>query len=257
MRLDAFLAEKGLVKSRTRAAEMIKNGLVTVNGKTAAKPSLEVDEGDEISVKDEENTFVGRGGLKLEGALKEFSLDVGGKICADIGASTGGFTDCLLSHGAKHVYAVDAGHGQLDEKLISDSRVTNLEGINARYMTDDTLPEKCTVAVMDLSFISQTLVLPALTKIITPDADVVTLIKPQFECGRAALSKNGIVKDKKQHIMAIRSVTSAAVSCGLMPQKIALSPIKGGDGNREFLLYAKYGGHSLVTEDDIRRVTDE
>lgn len=252
MRLDLYLSSKGLVKSRTRASEMISGGFVTVNGKSITKPAYDVDENDSVTITGEEHGFVGRGGMKLDGALDVFGISVDGFVCADIGASTGGFTDCLLQRGASRVYAVDSGHGQLDEKLRNDPRVINLEGINARYMDGETLPEKCDIAAADLSFISQTLVLGGMTNILKPGGTVVTLIKPQFECGKSALSKNGIVRDKKQHIAAIRQVLSCAVSVGLMPQKITASQITGGDGNREFLMFATLGGIVNVTENDIR-----
>lgn len=257
MRLDTYLASNGLAKSRTRAAELISGGYVTVNGKVETKPSREVSETDDIVVTGEEHGFVGRGGMKLDGALTRFGIDVTGFVCGDIGASTGGFTDCLIKRGARHVYAVDAGHGQLDSSLIVDPRVTSLEGVNARYMTKDTLPEKCDMVVSDLSFISQTLVIPAITDILKPDGLFITLIKPQFECGRSALNKNGIVKDKNEHLCALRSVVSCAVSCGLMPKKIMPSPIKGGDGNREFLMLAEFGGTPCITDNDLREAVNE
>ena len=257
MRLDVYLFEKGLAKSRSRASEMISGGYVTVDGKTVTKPSCDVDDSKDVKVTGEEHGFVGRGGIKLDGALTRFGIDVSGMICADIGASTGGFTDCLLGRGASHVYSVDSGHDQLDEKLKADSRVTNIEGCNARYLDETVIPEKCDCAVCDVSFISQTLIIPAVVGLLRDGGIYVALIKPQFECGREAIGKGGIVKDKKQHIAAIRRVFSSAVQHGLAPQKLMKSTIKGGDGNTEFLFYATLGGMPNVNENQIREVVNE
>ncbi len=255
MRLDSYLAEKGLAKSRTKAAELISSGKVTLNGRPVTKPSFDINENDPggITVNDD-SPFVGRGGIKLEGAVEAFGISVTGKICADIGASTGGFTDCLLSHGAARVYAVDSGHNQLDGRLAADSRVDNLEGCNARYLDESIIPEKCALAVCDLSFISQTLVIPAVKKILSDDGEFVTLVKPQFECGREALGKNGVVKDKKQHIFALRKVVSCLRENGFAATGLMKSPIKGGEGNVEFLIHAVCGspGRDIVTDEKIR-----
>lgn len=259
MRLDVYLAGIGLAKSRSRAAQLITGGFVAVNGKVVAKSSYDVTETDEVRLLGEEHRYVGRGGMKLEGALDRFHLDVRGLICADIGASTGGFTDCLLQRGAAHVYAVDSGHGQLDPKLANDSRVTNIEGCNARYLTVEQLSitgpcgERCQCAVSDLSFISQTLVLPAVSGILVDDAIYIALIKPQFECGREAVGRGGLVKDKRQHIAAIKRVMESAVLSGLAPCGIMKSPITGGDGNTEFLMYAVKNGAASVSD---RAVTE-
>lgn len=246
MRLDVSLANTGLAKSRSRAAQLISGGFVSVNGKIITKSSYDVAETDEIRLLGEEHRYVGRGGMKLEGALDRFSVDVSGLICADVGASTGGFTDCLLQRGAAHVYAIDSGHDQLDPKLRNDNRVTSLEGCNARYLTVDQLGESCRCAVSDLSFISQTLVLPAISGILTDGAVYIALIKPQFECGREAVGRGGIVKNPKQHIAAIRRVLTCAAETGLAPRGIMKSPITGGDGNTEFLMYAVKHGTASV-----------
>ncbi len=252
MRLDVYLANAGLAKSRSRAAQLIDGGFVAVNGKVITKSSHDITETDEVTLLGEEHRYVGRGGMKLEGALERFRIEVNGLVCADIGASTGGFTDCLLQRGADHVYAVDSGHGQLDPKLAGDSRVTNIEGCNARYLTPEQLSgsseERCQCAVSDLSFISQTLVLPAVSGILADGAIYIALIKPQFECGREAVGRGGIVKDKKQHISAIRRVLDSAMLNGLMPCSIMKSPITGGDGNTEFLMYAVKNGTATVTD---------
>lgn len=257
MRLDIYLFRNGLAKSRTRAGELISGEFVQVNGSIVKKASYDVSDEDEIVLLGEEHSFVGRGGMKLEEALKRFDIDVKDMICADIGASTGGFTDCLLKRGAAKVYAVDSGHGQLEESLREDERVINLEGINARFLSEEIIPEKCGIAVIDLSFISQTLVLPAVKNILSENAIVITLIKPQFECGRSALNKNGIVRDKKMHVSAIRTVIASATENGLMPKGLIKSPVKGGDGNTEFLLLAGNYGTASVTDDFIKGVADE
>ena len=257
MRLDVYLANSGLAKSRSRAAQLISGGFVSVNGKIITKSSYDTAETDEILLLGEEHRFVGRGGMKLEGALERFAVDVTGLICADIGASTGGFTDCLLQRGATHVYAIDSGHDQLDAKLAEDQRVTNLEGCNARYLPPELLGESCDCAVSDLSFISQTLVLPAVASILKDHAVYIALIKPQFECGRDAVGRGGLVKDKKQHIAAIRRVVSCAMENNLAPSGIMKSPIEGGDGNTEFLMFAIKHGIASVSEKDITEAVYE
>lgn len=254
MRLDLYLVSEFGVKSRTKSAELISEGHVLVNEKAVTKPSYNVNpENDTVKIT-EMQKYVSRGGYKLEGAVERFNISVDGKVCADIGASTGGFTDCLLSIGAAHVYAIDAGHDQLDKKLLCDPRVTSIEGKNARDLDESTIDEKCEFAVCDLSFISQTLVIPAMKNILTEDAELVSLIKPQFECGRAALGKNGVVKDKKQHMAAIRRVFSSLRENGYGIKGLILSPIKGGDGNTEFLVYAKRGEKDTFTDDGIAEV---
>lgn len=252
MRLDVYLAATGLAKSRNRAAELISGGYVTVGGKVVTKASHPVDETDEVLVTGEEHAFVGRGGMKLDAALARFGTDVAGLVCADIGASTGGFTDCLLKRGAVRVYAVDSGSGQLDPVLREDGRVINLENTNARYLDESVIPELCRLAVADLSFISQTLVIDAVNRILSDDGTYIALIKPQFECGREAVGKGGIVKDKKQHTAAVRKVLSCAAAAGLAPQAVMKSPIKGGDGNTEFLFIARKGEITRVTEREIQ-----
>ncbi len=257
MRLDLALAAQGLVKSRTRARELIEKGFVSVGGRTVLKPSFDVDETALLAVSGEDHPYVGRGGMKLEAALDRFGIDPSGLVCADIGASTGGFTDCLLQRGAAKVYAVDAGHGQLDPVLAADPRVENLEGINARSLSREIVPEPCALTVCDLSFISQTLVLPALKTVLTEDAAYIGLVKPQFECGREALSKNGIVKDPKQHTAALRKVLTALDAAGLGAVGVMKSPLRGGDGNTEFLVCAKAGALRSVTERDITEAVHE
>ncbi len=238
MRLDVFMTETALAESRTRAAELIRGGLVSVNGKHITKPSAEVKEDDNVALSDGGLRYVGRGALKLLAAAETWHIDFSDLVCADIGASTGGFTEVMLELGAKRVYAVDIGHGQLHPRLAGDSRVVNLEGVNARYMDADTLGERVDAVCADLSFISQTLVLEAISKILRPGGFYVGLIKPQFEAGPKSIGKGGIVKDVRAHTEAVQKVVSFAASVGFECVGLIPSPITGGDGNREFL--AKY-----------------
>lgn len=243
MRLDIYLSKKGLAKSRSYAAELIKNKCVKVNGITVDKPSFDVaEEGERVEVSRELYSFVGRGGIKLEAAINFFGLDITGAVAVDVGASTGGFTDCLLRKGASKVYAVDSGHGQLHMSLRNDERVINMEGCNARLISPSLIGETCSVAVCDLSFISQTYIIENVYSVLCDGGIFITLIKPQFECGKNALSKGGIVRDGKYHAMALRKVCTAAVQCGFSVCGIIRSPITGGDGNTEFLAYMKKGG---------------
>lgn len=251
MRLDVYLVEAGLSKSRSYAVSLIKGGLVTVDGKTVTKPSFDVSD-ESVLVTGEVHPYVGRGGVKLEGALDTFGIDVSGLVAVDIGASTGGFTDCLLKRGAKKVFAVDSGHGQLDESLKNDCRVVDLEGVNAKNLSRGVLPEKCDIAVCDVSFISQTYIIPEIPGVITEDGTFVTLIKPQFECGRVALRKGGIVKDKKYHYEAVKRVAECAAECGLLCCGVCPSPVEGGDGNREFLACFKKKCQSPIGDEQIK-----
>ena len=257
MRADVYLAEKGLCESRSRAKGYIESGMLYVNGVNVKKCSFDVTENDEVELRGEVLPFVSRGGLKLLGAIEAFSLDVNGLTCVDIGASTGGFTDCLLQHGAKKVYAVDCGRAQLHHSLIADPRVKSIENFNARELTDKTLGEKCDLAVMDVSFISQTLLHEAVSSVLKDGGTFISLIKPQFEAGRSALSKGGIVKDQRTHISVIRSVTRSANAFGLALTDLIPSPIEGGDGNREYLASFILDGIQTVepSDDFLKRIT--
>lgn len=241
MRLDTYLFEKGIAGSRTKAKILIDSGRVIISGKTITKPSFVVNENDKIEIlPSEQKEFVGRGGIKLEAALDAFSISPKGKICCDIGASTGGFTDCLLMRGANRVYAIDSGSNQLDIKLRNDERVVSLENTNARYITADTIRgEYADLVVMDVSFISQKLLYPAIKSIAARGADVVTLIKPQFEAGRENISKNGIVKDEKVRRKVIEDLKQNAEILGFQYMGLIESPIKGGSGNTEYLIHYK------------------
>ncbi len=252
MRLDVYLTETGQAKSRSKAAEIIGGGFVLVNGMRVTKASLNVTETDAVEVTGKPYDYVSRGGLKLEGALDGFGVDVTGMTALDIGASTGGFTDCLLKRGAAKVYAVDAGHDQLDESLRCDPRVVSMEGFNARELSTDVIGEPIGVMVSDLSFISQTYILPTLPPLAAENGVLISLIKPQFECGREALNKNGIVKDKKFHAAAIKKVLKAASDAGFIPIGLMKSTITGGDGNVEYLYLAVRG----ISPADPRRVEE-
>ena len=257
MRADVYLAENGLCESRSRAKSYIEGGMLYVNGINVKKCSFDITENDQVELRGEVIPFVSRGGLKLLGAINGFSLDVCGLTCVDIGASTGGFTDCLLQHGAKKVYAVDCGKGQLHRSLLNDPRVESIESFNARELTAETLGEKCDLAVMDVSFISQTLLHGAVRSVLKDGGMFVSLIKPQFEAGRAALGKGGIVKDKKVHISVIRSVTRSANAFGLALTGLIPSPIEGGDGNTEYLAsFVMSGIQTLeLTDEFLKKVT--
>lgn len=236
MRLDSYLVKYSFAESRTRAARLIDEGFVMLDGKTARKASLEIDENDPPTVTVSlEERYVGRGGLKLETALDSFEIDVTKKSMLDVGASTGGFTDCLLQRGAAHVTAVDSGRGQLHQKLREDVRVTSIEGFNAREI--DKMGSCFDGAVIDVSFISQTLILPALSAVIADEGFLVSLIKPQFEAGRQAIGKKGIVKSEKDRELSVLRVLDCARLHGLSARGVIRSPILGGDGNREFLAY--------------------
>ena len=253
MRLDLYLTENGYTDSRERAKRLILAGSVRVNGAVITKPAFDLD-GGEIAV--EQESFVGRGGEKLEGALRAFSVDPAGMRAIDIGASTGGFTHCLLLHGATHVTALDAGCGQLHSSLASDARVRNLEKYNARELSREDVGQ-FDLAVMDVSFISQTYILPRLPAVLLPTGLAITLIKPQFEAGRAALNKKGLVKDPRDRLLAVRRVLDSARECGLVPRGLIRSPITGGDGNIEYLALFALAGEDLVGDSIIDRIVLE
>lgn len=252
MRLDVFLTDSGYTKSRSRASECIKAGLVTVNGSVKTKPSFEIIGDESISLLGAPHGYVGRGGLKLEGALDHFGIDVSGMRAVDIGASTGGFTDCLLKRGASFVVAIDSGHGQLDGSLLEDPRVRSIEGSNARNLTPETVGFEVDIAVADVSFISQTLILPAAYSVLRDGGIYIGLVKPQFECGAAALGKNGIVRDKRHHRAAVEKVALGAAAVGFSLCGIAESPVYGGDGNREFLIYLARSDGGMTYEKFIK-----
>ena len=258
MRADVYLATHGICESRTRAALSIDNGLLYVNGKNVTKCSFDISDNDQVELRGEVIPYVGRGGIKLAGAIEAFKLKVHGTVCVDIGASTGGFTDCLLKNGAKRVYAVENGKGQLHASLVSDERVISIENFNARGLDESVLGEKCDIAVMDVSFISQTYLHQGVSKVLKNGGLFVSLIKPQFEVGREHIGRGGIVKDRASHVSAIEAVIRSAYENGLVLKSIIRSPITGGDGNREYLALFGLGGNEsfLPTKDFLKKLTE-
>ncbi|MGQ0763582.1 MAG: TlyA family RNA methyltransferase [Acidobacteriota bacterium] len=235
-RIDKLLVDRGLTDSRTKAQALVMAGAVLVDEQLVRKPSELFDKSSNIRIKDDATSrYVGRGGIKLEAALREFKLDVHGLLCIDVGASTGGFTDCLLQNGAPGVVAIDVGHNQLDWKIRNDPRVKVREGVNARYLKPSDFDEQFDFATIDLSFISLTKVLPAIRPLLTEAGRIVALIKPQFEVGKGEIGKGGIVKDPAQHQRVVQEINAAAESLGLQTAGVIESPIKGADGNVEFL----------------------
>ncbi len=232
--MDVALVERGLTASRERAQEAIRAGLVEVNGKPVTRPAHRIGDTDQLVVTGDPIGYVGRGGLKLEAALDRFQIDPAGLTCLDVGASTGGFTDCLLRRGAAHVFAVDVGRDQLHPDLRGDSRVTVLEGTDIRNL--EQLPEVPSLAAVDVSFISLAQVLPAVARLLSPHGRIVALIKPQFEVGRQGLGKGGIVKDPRQHTLAVEKVLDCGRAAGFRPSEVEVSPVLGTEGNREFLV---------------------
>jgi 23S rRNA (cytidine1920-2'-O)/16S rRNA (cytidine1409-2'-O)-methyltransferase len=242
IRLDQLLVERGLAASRERARALILAGRVRVGGAAARKAGDLVKPDDAIELETPDHPYVGRGGVKLAHALDRFAIAVEGRIALDIGASTGGFTDVLLRRGASRVVALDVGHGQLDWSLRQDPRVTVLERVNARTLTPDLLPEEARrfgVVVIDVSFISLAYILPAVPPLLDGDADVVALVKPQFEAGRDQVGRGGIVRDPAVHAQAIEAVAAAADKIGLMRVATTSSPIEGAEGNKEFFLHLR------------------
>jgi 23S rRNA (cytidine1920-2'-O)/16S rRNA (cytidine1409-2'-O)-methyltransferase len=237
-RLDVSLVERKLAQSREKAQALILAGQVLVDGQKADKAGHNVSTKSKIEIL-ESPRYVGRGGLKLEAALDHFRIRPTGKVCLDIGSSTGGFTDCLLQHGASRVYAIDVGTGQLDWKLRNDPRVIVQEQVNARFLSREQIPERIDLAVCDVSFISITMILPVLPDLLAENAEMVILVKPQFELERHQVGKGGIIRDPELHLQACRRVRDAVQQLGYRSEIIP-SPILGAEGNQEFLLYARH-----------------
>lgn len=256
-RLDVWLVEHNQFPSRERAQAAIMAGRVLVNGKTIDKSGYGVSENDQIEVKGDDMPYVSRGGLKLAKALECFGITVQGKICLDIGASTGGFTDCLLKHGAAKVFAVDVGYGQLDWSLRTDPRVVVMERTNARYLTPEQLNSVAELATVDVSFISLRVVLPALLPLVSENADLVTLIKPQFEAGRERVGKKGVVRSQMIHYDVLKEVLAAVGNIGLACHGLSYSPVKGPEGNIEFLAHWRRKGYEDIAPVDPVQVVDE
>lgn len=236
-RLDVLLVKKGLASSREKAKAIIMSGIVFVDGQREDKAGSTFDEKQQIIIKGKTLKYVSRGGLKLEKAMNNFGISLEGKVCMDVGASTGGFTDCMLQNGAIKVYSVDVGHGQLDWKLRNDERVVCMERTNMRYMTEDDIEEKASFVSIDVSFISLTKILPAVSRILETEGQVVALIKPQFEAGREKVGKKGVVRDPKVHEEVIEKICDFASSNGFLLLHLDYSPIKGPEGNIEYLLH--------------------
>lgn len=239
-RLDVLLVKKGLASSREKAKAMIQAGNVEVKGmKEIKKAGTMVEEGLELLLKEPPLKYVGRGGLKLEKALESFGISLEGKTCMDIGASTGGFTDCMLQHGAAKVYAIDVGHDQLAERLRTDERVVSMEGTNVRELTREDIKDKISFASIDVSFISLTKVLEPAGALLSEGGELCCLVKPQFEAGRANIGKRGIVKDWRAHREVLNRLTAYALTLGLSVLHLDFSPIKGQEGNIEYLLHLR------------------
>lgn len=259
IRLDVFLVNKGLVQSRERAKALIMAGQVYILNQKCDKAGMMVDEETTAAeIRGETLKYVSRGGLKLEKAMQVFPITLENKVAMDIGASTGGFTDCMLQNGARKVFAVDVGYGQFAWKLRQDERVVNMERTNIRYVTPEQIGEPLDFASIDVSFISLKLVLPVAKELLSENGEIVALIKPQFEAGRGQVGKKGVVRDINVHYSVIESTVEFAESIGLTPCGLSFSPVKGPEGNIEYLVFLKKGGgESAVSEDLIHQVVDE
>ncbi len=231
------MTQRGLAESREKAKALIMAGQVYLNGQKELKAGAAVKPDDEIEVRGSRNPFVSRGGLKLQKAAEKFDIDLSGCVCMDIGASTGGFTDCMLSHGAKKVYSIDVGYGQLAWKLRTDERVVNMERTNFRYVTHEQIPEDIDFASVDVSFISLKIILPVLRELLKSDGQAVCLIKPQFEAGREKIGKKGVVRDPQVHIEVVENTVAFALENGFDVKNLDFSPIKGPEGNIEYLMH--------------------
>ena len=255
-RLDVVLTEQGYFESRQKAQATIMSGLVFVNGQRVDKAGYAVADGAVIEVRGKAIPYVSRGGLKLEKAMQVFPVRLEGKICADIGASTGGFSDCMLQNGAAKVYAVDTGYGKLDWKIRSDPRVVALERTNARYLTHEQIPETLDFASVDVSFISLRLILPALRGVLSDRGEVVCLVKPQFEAGREKVGKKGVVRDPKVHLEVLEHFLVHADEADFTVKDMTFSPIKGPEGNIEYLGYLA-AGRSAPWPGDLKALVEE
>lgn len=245
IRLDLMIVEKGLVQSRQRGQALIMAGKVLVNNRPVDKCGALVSEDDKIVLKENDIPYVSRGGLKLENALKSFEIDVNGLVCLDVGASTGGFTDCLLQHGARRVFAVDVGYGQLAWKLRQDPRVVVIERTNIRHMPAGSLPQPVDLVTIDVSFISLKIVVPAVLKFLKKDGIILALLKPQFEVGKGKVGKGGVVRDPALHNEVITNLSAFFADIGLLRKSVIPSPLSGPKGNREFIIFLQKPKKSL------------
>lgn len=235
-RLDAAVFEQGFCDSREKAKTLIMAGVVYVNNQKADKPGMQIKDDDSIEVRSNPLKYVSRGGLKLEKAMSSFDIKLDGLVCADIGASTGGFTDCMLQNGAKKVYSIDVGYGQLAWKLRTDPRVVNMERTNFRYVTKEQVPDELSFASVDVSFISLSLIVPVMRTLMRNDACAVCLIKPQFEAGRDKIGKKGVVRDKSVHVEVVDNIIGMMLNNGFSVSGLDYSPVKGPEGNIEYLI---------------------
>lgn len=259
IRLDVYLTDKGLTTSRERAKALIMAGQVYVKNQKCDKAGTMLDEDEkDVEIRGEQLKYVSRGGLKLEKAMKEFSITLADKVTMDIGASTGGFTDCMLQNAAKKVFAVDVGYGQFAWKLRQDPRVVNMERTNIRYVTHDDIGEYIDFASIDVSFISLKLVLPTVYNLLSDNGEIVALIKPQFEAGKGQVGKKGVVRDKNIHFNVIRTIIDFAVDSGFKVLGLSYSPIKGPEGNIEYLAYLKKSTDTAeVTDEEISLIVEK
>lgn len=259
IRLDVFMVNKGLAQSRERAKAIIMAGQVYIDNQKCDKAGMMVDEDTTTAeIRGETLKYVSRGGLKLEKAMSAFPITLEGKVAMDIGASTGGFTDCMLQNGAKKVFAVDVGYGQFAWKLRQDSRVVNMERTNIRYVTPEQIGEPLDFASIDVSFISLKLVLPVAYELLKDGGEIAALIKPQFEAGREQVGKKGVVRDIKVHYEVVRNTINTALEIGFSVQGLTYSPVKGPEGNIEYLVYLKKSSDGcIVTNTDIHNIIEE
>ncbi len=256
-RLDVLLVEQGLADSREKAKAIIMSGIVYVDNNKEDKAGTTFEETARIEVRGNTLKYVSRGGLKLEKAMNNFGVTLEGKVCMDVGASTGGFTDCMLQNGAVKVYSVDVGHGQLAWKLRNDERVVCMEKTNIRYVTPDDIDDVIEFASIDVSFISLTKVLPAVRELMTHDGEIVCLIKPQFEAGREKVGKKGVVRELSTHIEVVQMIVDYARANGFRTLHLSYSPIKGPEGNIEYLLHITKDESRENEEFDIRALVEE
>lgn len=256
-RLDIVMAAQGLAESREKAKAIIMSGIVYIDNQKCDKPGQQVTEDAPIEVRGDTLKYVSRGGLKLEKAINEFNIDLTERACMDVGASTGGFTDCMLQNGAKTVYSVDVGYGQLAWKLRTDPRVVNLERTNIRYVDSGIIKHTLDFVSVDVSFISLKLIIPVIYKLMNTGAETVCLIKPQFEAGREKVGKKGVVRDRGVHLEVVTKIIEFAKAAGLAPVGLSFSPIKGPEGNIEYLMYAKKDGIYTITDEIINEIINK
>ena len=253
-RLDVYLTENGYAETREKAKAYIMSGIIFVNDQKEDKAGTMIKEDDVVEMRGKQMPYVSRGGYKLEKAVDSFSIDLTGCVCMDVGASTGGFTDCMLQNGAVKVYSVDVGYGQLAWKLRCDERVVNLERTNARYLTHENVPDEIDFTSVDVSFISLKLVLPVIKELLSENGHVICLIKPQFEAGREKVGKKGVVRDPAVHEEVVEAIYTFCNDNGLGVKGLDFSPIKGPEGNIEYLIYIEKNGETTVLESEIKAV---